>query len=564
MKRIILPLLTVALLAATVAPCPAQDNNAGEGAKPVAVLSIASYDRIMADVALFGNLAGNPDLDKNLEGMLQLFTQGQGLVGLDKKRPWCISLATDGVSFQPLAYLPVDDVEKLLDALAGLIGEADDAGDGLYELNVFGQPILVKQKGSWAVIGQDADAVGEAPDNPSELLNGLEKNYDIDVRLYVQNIPEVYRSMAIDQLRMGVDSGLGRLPNEDDAQYEARRAITESQLDMLTEAINDIDEITLGAAVDTEAVTAHIDLSFTAVPGSKSAKQMGEMKPVSSQFAGFVSPDMAASFNLTTEIAKDDAQQIVAALSALRTQADEHVENSPHLSDEGSRKLAKEMLSEIFDAIDTTLESGKIDAAATLDLNDDALALVVGAYVADPKQLESALKKFAKLAENEPDFPGINFDADSHDGVRFHTTSIPVPEDKGVAKILGEKLDVAMGIGEESVYFALGTDSLALAKKLIDKSKSASDKKLPPLQLQIALQPIFEFAAAVQNEEDGATVKGLAEELAKSEGKDHVSLVILPIEGGITIRLEAEEGVLRLLANAGKMATAAGGFPGAQ
>jgi len=182
-NRIVLPMAALALFAATTMRCPAQENNAAaDASKPVAVLSIASYDRVMADIAMLGNLAGNPDLDKNLEGMLQLFTQGQGLVGLDKKRPWCISLTTDGISFQPLVYLPVDDLEALLDALAGLLGEADDVGDGLYELNVFGQPILVKQKGAWTVIGQDADAIAAAPNDPAKLLNGMDTAYDIGHR----------------------------------------------------------------------------------------------------------------------------------------------------------------------------------------------------------------------------------------------------------------------------------------------------------------------------------------------------------------------------------------------
>ena len=88
-KKFFMPMLVAAPVAATALAAPAKDA-APEvaGAKPVAVLSIASYDRIMADVAMFGNLAGNPDLDKNLEGMLKLFTQGQGLDGLDQKRPW--------------------------------------------------------------------------------------------------------------------------------------------------------------------------------------------------------------------------------------------------------------------------------------------------------------------------------------------------------------------------------------------------------------------------------------------------------------------------------------------
>jgi hypothetical protein len=61
-------------------------------------------------------------------------------------------------------------------------------------------------------------------------------------------------------------------------------------------------------------------------------------------------------------------------------------------------------------------------------------------------------------------------------------------------------------------------------------------------------------------------MKVWADELAKAAGKDKVTLVVKPEEAGMTIRLEAQEGVLRLLANVGKMATAAGGagFPGAQ
>ena len=248
MKRIVLPMLVVALLAVTAMRLPAhQKEEAADSTKPVAVLSIASYDRIMADVAMFGNLAGNPDLDKNLEGMLKLFTQGQGLKGLDQTRPWCITLATDDISFQPLVYLPVDDLKQLLESLSGLIGEADDIGDGIFELNVFGQQVLVKETNKWAIIGQAAEAINAAPSNPTKLLAGLETKYDVALRLYVQNIPEVYRSLAIDQLRMGVESGLGRGPDEGEAEYEARREITEKQLEVLTTAINDIDQITLGA-----------------------------------------------------------------------------------------------------------------------------------------------------------------------------------------------------------------------------------------------------------------------------------------------------------------------------
>lgn len=463
------------------------------------------------------------------------------------------------MSFEPLVFLPVNDLKKLLESLSGLIGDAADAGDGAFELTVFNQKIFVKEKNRWAFIGQSLEALAKVPADPTKLLGGLDTTYDVAVRLYVQNIPEMYRSLAIDQLRMGVESGLGRLPDESEETYQARKKITEKQLDAITTAINDLEQLTLGAALDINAKTARIDLTVAAVSGTPTAKQLSQAQGGTSNFAGFLVPDAAASLNVTTKIAKEDAEQFVSGLAAIRAGALQHIDSESKLTDDASKKLAKEMVSEVFDAIQATLEGGKIDAGATLNLSDKSMALMVGGTVADPKALEDALKKFAKLSEKEPKFPGIKFDADKHGDVRFHTTSIPVPKEEGIAKILGEKLDVAVGIGSKSVYLAVGTDSLKQLKELIDKSKGDSSKQLPPFQLNVSLAPIFQFAAAMQ---DKPEVTAMAEELTKSKGKDRVSLVVVPAQNAMTIRLEAQEGVLRLLANAGKAAVA-GGLPGA-
>jgi hypothetical protein len=560
-KKIVLSILALALLASTAMRSMAKDDNAPDvGNKPVAVLSISSFGRIMSDIGFIGDLAGNPDLDKNLEDMVKLFTQGQGLKGLDRNRPWGITLTTDGLSLQPLIFLPVENLKELLDALSGLIGDAQEA-NGVFELNVFGQKIFAKEtKTKWAFISMSPESLADVPKDPTKLLGGLDKDYDIALRLNVQNIPELYRSLAVDQLRMGVESGLDRMPNESDADYAARKKMVDSQIKALTDAINEIDQLTLGWALDTSAKTTHIDLTVAAVAGSDFGKQLSQVKETTSDFAGFLVPEAAASLNLSAKMAKDNTEQIVAALQTLRSHAQQHIEADKKLSDDATKKIAKEMVSEVFDAIQATVESGKIDAGATLNLSDKAMALVVGAYVADPNSLEAALKKFAKLAEKEPDFPGIKFDADKHGGVRFHTASLPVPKEEGISRVLGDKLDVAVGIGSKSAYLALGTDSLKLCKQLIDKSKSDASKRVPPFQLNVSLTPIFQFAAAMQ---DRPEVTAMAEELAKSQGKDHVRLVVTPQPNAVMLSLKAEEGVIRLLARAGRMATA-GGLPGGQ
>jgi hypothetical protein len=190
------------------------------------------------------------------------------------------------------------------------------------------------------------------------------------------------------------------------------------------------------------------------------------------------------------------------------------------------------------------------------------MALVVGAYAAETKSLDEALLKLAKLAENEPNFPKITFNASEHAGVKFHTASIPVPADHTIHKVVGDKLDVAVGLGEKSVYLALGNDSLELAKKLIDASAAQTGQQLPPFQLNVSLGKVFQFASALQKADAESNLKTMAEDLAKSPGKDHVRLEYVPQDDGGTIRLSAEEGVLQLLGNAMKDAMANGAIPG--
>jgi hypothetical protein len=554
-------LLAVAVVALPAARARALEK--ADAAKPVAVVVIASYERLMTDIAFIGNLMGSPDLDKNLEGMIQLFTQGQGLAGLDKKRPLGVTLTTDGLVFNPLVVLPVTDLKQLLGALEGFVGAAQDAGEGKHKLNVFGMDVFVKEQNAWAYASTSAEALANLPNDAGTLFGGMEKSYDIAGRLYVQNVPENFRSMLIDQLRAGVAAGLARQPEETDEAFETRKKAVDAQIDALTKAIGELEQLTLGLAIDPQAKNAHLDLSFAAVAGSETAKHLGMVKPTTSNFGGFLVPDAAASLNLTTEIAKSDAQQFVTGLEAIRAHALQHIEGEVKLQDEASKKLAREMVDQVFDAIKATFESGKIDVGATLNLDEKSMALVVGAYVADPKPLDDAVKNFAKLAEKQADLPKVKFDADSHAGIRFHSASIPVPAERRIAKVLGEHLDVSVGIGEKAVYLALGTDSLDMAKKLIDRSKGEATKPLAPFQLNVRLEPIFKFGAALQGDGDeGFDFKGMAEGLAKAAGKDHVRLEYIPQPAGATLRVTAEEGVLQLLGVALRNAQASGALPG--
>src|SRR5690606_24867468 len=115
------------------------------------------------------------------------------------------------------------------------------------------------------------------------------------------------------------------------------------------------------------------------------------------------------------------------------------------LPDDQTKAAAKDVLNMVMDVVSETIKSGRIDGGATLMLNEGSLSAVAGGYVADSAKAEAAFRKLVTLAEKEPDFPGVKFNAATYQNVNFHTMRVPVPEKEGDArKILGENLDVAI------------------------------------------------------------------------------------------------------------------------
>ena len=69
-------------------------------------------------------------------------------------------------------------------------------------------------------------------------------------------------------------------------------------------------------------------------------------------------------------------------------------------------------------------------------------------------------------------------------------------------KLLGDEAEIAVGIGQEAVYLAVGRDNLEAVKKAIDASAAEPSKAVPPFELAISLGPIMEMAAAEAHDAD--------------------------------------------------------------
>lgn len=534
------------LLMALVA-LPLPTANAQQEKKAVALMSVSSIDGLFANISYLTDAAGYSEL-----GEMAPILADPYLKGIDRANPIGMVLATDGTEFQPLGFVPVKDLKKVFESLEETVGSPRSLGNGVYEIPG-PQSIFVKEQGGWAFIGQTIEAVGgKLPENPVALLGQMAQDYDIALRGNVQNVPKEYIDMAVSALRDGVVQGLQQLPDEDRGDQEA---LIKAQMEQMETYIKESDQITIGWKTSPAEKRTYIDLSFTAVPGGALAKQMNEMANAKSDFTAFILPGAAMSLSVASDIPQEQIASSVDALENLKKTALQEIDKDEDLENAESRRAAKDMVSAAMDIFAETIKTGKMDGGMSVMMEPGNISVLGGFHVASGKDIEDVLRRLAKMAEGEPDFPGIKFNADrSENGVDFHTMSVPVPEEEGARKVLGPTLEMAVGTGKDSAYIGFGPNCVAKLKEIIGSQQM--QKPVPPFQLTIAATPIMEFVSAM---DDNPLMASVAEAVKASADKDHVKLHGIPIKNGFTYRIEMEEGILKGIGEATKMANG-GGF----
>jgi hypothetical protein len=512
-------------------------------AEKVLVVSLKPTEQLFADVDYLFRAAGLQQMSQFILPQLKSYVQG-----VNEKQPIGVVVLVEQSEFIPLGFLPVTNLDTLLGQLQQQLGEPVDAGDGVLEL-LGPQPLFVKQQGGWAYFGQNKESLKQLPNDPVKLLDGLETEYEIGVRAFIKNIPDAFKQMAIRQIKDGLDRGLA---NTSDA---AGRQMAEAQVAQLTQLIQDTDVLTFGWQIDPNQKCTYLDISLKARAGSEMANQLEASRNVTTRHAGFLAPDAAIRANITSVLPPQQVDQAVATVDRLEQQILGQLASDSGL-DNRTRDAAQKLLGTFFQIARSTVKSGKFDSCTSVILKPKAATLIAAGQVASGSEVESALKQLVELAKNgsELSVTNVKFNADQHAGVRFHTMSVPIPAEEQLRLVLGDTLDIAVGVSDSSAYVALGTDGLEQLKKAIDAS-AGGEQTVEPFHLEIGLLPILKFAQSVHA---NPLIDGVIQ-LVGGDGKDHIRIRTSVDEQGVLYRFELEEGVLKILGQAGQM-VGAGGF----
>ena len=522
----------------------AQAQSSG-AAKPIAIVAINSIDNFLEDANFVGSLAGIPNVADQAKPQIAAFTQG-----LDTSQPMGLIVNMGDMGPGGAICLPATDLKQMLAMFAMFGVTTEEQPDGTLEIAAQGQTMFARQADGWAFISMMPQMLEGLPADPGKIIGELTKDYDIGVRLSVQNVPEEVRKMATEQFRAGLEAGMRKQADESDEQYEARKEVAEAQLDQVERVVNELDELTLGLALDGEKQRAYLDVIYTAVAGTKLAEQVAINSDPKTNFAGFFQPDAAMMMSFASKASETDIAQIDQMFTAIRKKMGAAIDEEADSASDADREKMKGAANDFLDAFVSTIKEGMMDGGAVLTLSPSSATFVAGGLIGDPSKIESGFKKLTELAkEEDSEFPGVNWNADSHADVQFHTMNVPLSADKeGPRQLFGDTLDVAVGIGKKSAFFALGRDCLEAVKGVIDSSAANPEKSVAPMEMTFALQQIMEVAATFADEEDKANLEMITDMLGNNvEGRDHVRVVVQPIPNGARTRIEAEEGVLRAI-----------------
>jgi hypothetical protein len=508
-------------------------------------VSITNLDKMLADIGYLTRAAGTPEF-----GGLVTLMAGPYIQGLDTKKPSGVFLQFAGPQPTGVAFVPVTNLNQVLQQLENQNIEVEDAGDGVKKINAQ-RAIYLKEKEGWAFISDSMENLANVPADPSTQLTGLSDKYNLAFQVNVRSIPEELIDMAVSEMKNGFERNL---ENETDPEKkELQEKIGRQQLENFTRLLKESDQLTLGWGVDSKAGKVFLDFGMTATAGTRLAQQMDAYKTLKSSFSGLEVEGSAATLRFTAPIPKEDVAQAREGLKAVRQQALTAIDEDENLDSEEAKNAAKQVVTALFDVLVATLESGKVDGGAALVLEPKAVQVVAGGFVADGKVVQDQLKKLVELAgktgKDDVAIENLKFNAAKHKDVDLHTFSVPVPDDEEQAQeVFGKELSVVVGTGKQSAYVAFGKESMNLLKRVIDNS-AGTQKEVVPFELNVALTPIMQFAASV---EDDPIVKMLADTMQKAAGKDHIRITQNTIERGTTVRLDIEEGVLQLIGAAAK------------
>ncbi|MDM4013810.1 hypothetical protein [Roseiconus lacunae] len=529
-------MLMLALVAAPVARAQGTPATLTDGTQPVLAVSVASINKMTADVNYLTGLAGQPGYG----GMFAMMTGMYGQ-GLDTSRPIGVLVSLAGGMPQPIVVLPTSDIRSILKRIETQTGPVDELEDGTLVVTVNRNTFFIKQNENNAVAGPSKDALQLVPADPSGFFEGMGKDYNVAVRLQIQQIPMELRNVAIDSMRQGFEQAIANQPDS-----ESTREVAENSIEQIEQLVREADEIFFGLNIDQEGRHVGIDASFTAIPGSKLAAMYGGQQSIPSRFASVIRDDAAAYIHSATSVSPEAIAQAKTSLGNAATMIRSAMAADGNLPPQQAEEIERYM-SRFFAIITKSIEEGKGDFGMMVNAGTDQFNAVLGFFVADGSEVATLAKELATKVPDTADAPRFTFDAGKHGDVTLHLIEADIPErEDEIRNMFGDVLKVHIGTAPKAIYLAIGRDSESVLKDFIDSGNTNDSGNRPLGQFKMKLLPFLELARSVDPSE-AEEIESIIATLNASEDKGTVTMVSDSIQNGSKMSIKVGESLIQAI-----------------
>lgn len=511
---------------------------------PVVIVTIGSLNNLVKDVNYVTDALGMPQFGGTFELMTGMFARG-----LDRDQPVGIIVPLVDGAPEPIAMLPTSNVKQLLKQLEAQTGPVDELDDGTLVINVGANVVFIRQVGNWAVLARNRTILDQTPIDPSSIIADMGSDYDLAMRLDLQQIPPAIREALVIQLRQGFDQAMSRQGGQD---ADSARDMAKQSMDQLEQVISQTEDLMIGFDIDGENRQIVIDANFTAVPGSQLAIIYGGQKPIPSAFSMVVREDAAAYFHAASSVGPESIEQAKLSIENAMKMAGPALGQIDQLS-EAEVEEANDVIRRISDLVIESYEEGKFDAGGVLLTDANSMQFVFGTFISDGAKAATIVKDIARKVEGRGDAPRFEFDRDTYKGVVMHMIEADVPENADeLRKVFGDTVRIHLGTGEKTLYAGLGDASIPLMMELIDSSATPKPPTGDTLgQFELNLMPILQFAQSIESNESILT---MIDALSRASDPGTMRFATISIENGQSTRIVVRDGLLRAIGAAVRQA----------
>jgi hypothetical protein len=539
----------VTAAALVVALLPAVATAADEPAV-IAVVAVDPYADLKKQAKWVGAQVDQPTLDGFLESFIMMATQFKGLAGLDVNRPAGVVVTAEGPAGVPVVrgFVPVKDLGKLLAALQGVIGPAQEQ-DGVQVISPPGMPpIQIVEKDGWAIVAPQGSP--EAAAGLEQALDAVVKSFSLGVQLFPARMPEGMRKQLEAVLQQAATM-----------QAQQGAPVDPEALKAGIENLADVETIMLGANIDVEKERVYVENRFAMVAGSAAAVIYGEMaKGTLTVPAGATADGKPAAMSGHAAMAIPEALRAMvkdAVVQALPVS--NRVETPNGFSETSVSEPANTIFTLLRAVVPAMVDAGGIDAALTVDTSAAEMAegkampsVTVGMNVKDGAALEADLKAALGAKDSLPEGVTVKFDAGKAGAANLHVVEIDVAGGgDDIARVLGEKIPVTLGVTPTHAFVALGGDAEKRIAAAAAGGQTKPDAK-PLAGLDVSLASLVAYGAGTQkfltpDDADGIALVTAANQEAAALPSSLMQVLVRPIERGMATRLSADAGAIKLL-----------------